>query len=395
MRIAFFLTSVFCLLTSSTNAAPALRTLPTQHYLIHTDLEPAFAGDLAKRMEAMYAEYTRRLEDFKPSASATKLEVYLFTHKEDYDAITLHQVPHTGGVFIAGRRNLLASFLEGQGRDAMRKTLQHEAFHQFAFNAIASDLPIWLNEAMAQFFEEGIWDGSTFRIGEVPPWRVRQLQDDLKTGHFIDFEKLFALTPEEWAMRLRRDVTTGATEYNESWAIIQYLAKGPGRYQPHLIAWLKAMHEGTPAEEAFASSFSENPRQLQARFMEWARTLQPSERAAMLEHQKILADMLAALKAHGQTFNNIAQFRTTAVEEHLRIHYTLGQVTWTTDENPAIYFADRTGRLMMRDQLYLEPSFGAPLPDIVCRCGDGATLRAHFYKADKEIESEILTTATR
>ena len=35
---------------------------------------------------------------------------------------------------------------------------------------------------MAQFFEEGIWEGNSFRIGEIPPWRVRQLHDDIKTG---------------------------------------------------------------------------------------------------------------------------------------------------------------------------------------------------------------------
>ncbi len=394
MRIAFLLTFLFCLLTSRAFAAPTLRTLPTQHYLIHTDLDPAFANDLAKRMEAMYAEYRRRLEDFKPAASDSKLEVYLFNHKNDYDELTEHKVPHTGGVFIAGGRNLLASFLEDQGRDAMRKTLQHEAFHQFAFNTIANDLPIWLNEAMAQFFEEGIWDGATFHIGEVPPWRVRQLQDDIATHHFIDFDKLLTMSPLLWSARLSRDAAAGATEYNESWAFIQFLAKGPGRYQPQVIAWLKAMHEGAPAEEAFAKSFSETPRQLQDRFMVWARTLQPTDRALMLEHHKILADMLIALKQHDQTFTNIAQFRTTAVEEHLRIHYTLGHVTWTTDENPALYFTDRFGRLMPRDQLYFERAPGAPLPDIVCR-GNDATLRAHFYESLKGIDSEILISATR
>ena len=61
---------------------------------------------------------------------------------------------NTGGVFMSGR-NLLASFLGDLGRDSLRRTLQHEAFHQFAHTVISPDTPVWLNEGLAQVFEEG------------------------------------------------------------------------------------------------------------------------------------------------------------------------------------------------------------------------------------------------
>src|SRR6185437_8222678 len=115
-------------------------------------------------------------------------EVYIFQKRADYVRFTEDRFPNTGGVFIP-RRKLLAAFLENQGRDGLRRTLQHEAFHQFAFRAIGPELPIWLNEGLAQIFEEGIWTGSQFIIGQVAPRRVRQLDQDMREQRLTEFRK--------------------------------------------------------------------------------------------------------------------------------------------------------------------------------------------------------------
>src|SRR6185295_13641529 len=133
---------------------------------------------LARRMDAMFDDYSRRLADFNPDRRA-KFEVYLFKKRSDYLTFTKNKVPNTGGVFMPGR-DTLAAFLEGQGRDALRRTLQHEAFHQFAFNAISPNLTPWVNEGLATVFEEGIFMGRSFSLGQVPPRRVRQLQYDIQ-----------------------------------------------------------------------------------------------------------------------------------------------------------------------------------------------------------------------
>src|SRR6185295_18676829 len=149
---------------------------------------------LARRMDAMFDDYSRRLADFNPDRRA-KFEVYLFKKRSDYLTFTKNKVPNTGGVFMPGR-DTLAAFLEGQGRDALRRTLQHEAFHQFAFNAISPNVPVWLNEGLAQMFEEGIWTGESFWLGQAPPRRIRQLELDTKNQRIIDFESFLKLTPE-------------------------------------------------------------------------------------------------------------------------------------------------------------------------------------------------------
>src|SRR5690349_3900844 len=126
---AFFL---FLLLSSLARASdPNLHVLRSDHYRIYTDLDAALADDLSRRMDAMYDEYSRRLVDFHGGGEEKQFDVYLFNRRIDYMKFTDNRFPNTAGLFISGR-DVLAAFLEGQGRDALRRTLQHEAFHQFA-----------------------------------------------------------------------------------------------------------------------------------------------------------------------------------------------------------------------------------------------------------------------
>src|SRR5437762_5099352 len=179
MRRSVLVAIWLCGLLLSLQARGAdLRALETRHYTIHTDLDRALAEDLARRMDAMFDDYSRRLADFNPDRRA-KFEVYLFARRADYMKFTNGRVPNTGGVFMPAR-DTLAAFLEGQGRDALRRTLQHEAFHQFAFKAIHPSLVPWINEGLATVFEEGIFMGRSFTLGQVPPRRVRQLQSDVR-----------------------------------------------------------------------------------------------------------------------------------------------------------------------------------------------------------------------
>ncbi|MDB5319690.1 MAG: hypothetical protein JWN40_1321, partial [Phycisphaerales bacterium] len=119
-------------------AHPAeMRTVQSKYYLLHSDLDDALLYDLGTRMDAMYAEYSRRLADFDLREDRKPLDAYLFNKKSDYTTFTDSRYLHTGGVFMAAK-NQLAAYLDGQ-RDTLRRTLQHEAFHQFAYKAIGAN----------------------------------------------------------------------------------------------------------------------------------------------------------------------------------------------------------------------------------------------------------------
>ncbi len=378
-----------CLLTS---ACPAenLRLLTSKHYTIHTDFDPALAQDMARRMDAMYAEFQRRLAEFKaPAAAPERFEVYLFEHKADYDKLTENRFPNTGGIFMAGQRNLLAAFLEDQGRDALRRTLQHEAFHQFAYAQISHELPIWLNEGLAQLFEEGIWTGGQFLIGQAPPQRVRQLQTDLSAGSLIDFQSFLGQSDDAWAARLAGSAEAGGTQYNQAWAMVHFLAYSKPEYRNRLRDMLSKLHDGQNRQTVFEQCFSNNYTGFQARFTDWAKQLQPTSEAMTIESQQVLADMLLAFSKQRQTFDSIQSFKDAVMDSGVRLRYTRGSMTWSTAEDPRVYFCDLAGRSLGLKQLFLDRSGRTGLPDIV-RQIDGITLRTRFYEFGGSIQHEMV-----
>jgi hypothetical protein len=397
-RPALILTLLALFLHSHVLAQPALQSYDSRHYRIHSALDEPLTTDLSRRLDAMYEEYDRRLAEFLQNQPRQKLEVYLFQNREDYQAFTGITHENSGGVFIPSR-HLLAAYLNEQGRDALRRTLQHEAFHQFADQTLGPNLPAWLNEGLAQVFEEGLWTGRGFLIGQVPPRRIRQLQADIAAGRLIDFAQIMGLTPRQWTQNLaNRDQAT--SQYNQAWAMTQMLiyAAGPDgkpMYRSRLIEMLRILHSGTDGTEAFAQAFSRNYSGFQDRLVEYARTLQPTPEARWIERQNVLADLLVELHARGLTFTDIDTFRQSVAEGRYRMNYAKGDLQWSSDEDALSYFADDRGRRFSRQELHLDGRAGAPIADLVCRRSDAVRLRTLFYESNGQIEHETVLEPAR
>lgn len=383
------------LLLGSADVMADLRDFYSHYYQVHTDLEPGLAQDLARRLDAMHEEYTRRLMQFDVKPDLRPVDAYLFTSQADYLRFAGAGMKSTGGVYIPSR-NALAAFHDGQGRDSLRRTLQHEAFHQFAANTVRYPLPMWLNEGMAQYFEEGFWTGDGFTLGQAPPRRVRQLQSDITAGRLIDFETFMRMGPEEWAAGLgKRFVTRGATQYNQAWAMVHFLvnaadASGQPRFRSRLIDMLRLIHNGYSSEQAFAQAFGGNYKTFRDRFNEWAKTLSPTTEATYIEQQDVLADMLVAMHSYGKHFKSMTEFQKAVAASKLSIQYSSGHIRWSTSPEPGPYFSRTDGSPFTPEELYLETRRSSPLPDIVCRCLPNTILRTRFYQSGGKIEHELL-----
>jgi hypothetical protein len=238
--------------------ASAWLTLSTSHYEIHTDLDPALATELALRMDAMYDEYARRFAAVPHPLRPKLLHAYLFRWRADYLDLVGPAYRNTAGLFMPSR-NLLAAFLEGQGPEALRRTLQHEAFHQFAYVALGPDLPPWLNEGLAQLFEESRWNGDRFEMYQVPARRARQVEADLRAGRWLDVRDLIALTPDDWSDAFTGSPALGRARYAEAWALVYFLAheRDPAGnpYLPRLLNLLARIHQGDEPTGAFVDLF--------------------------------------------------------------------------------------------------------------------------------------------
>ncbi|HEY2589428.1 MAG TPA: DUF1570 domain-containing protein [Tepidisphaeraceae bacterium] len=397
-RVAAFIL-VTALLAPALRAAD-VRQFNTRHYLVHTDLDAALCADLAQRLDAMYDEYDQRLSIFRGHGHIPRLEVYLFRTQQEYLTFTQGKMQNSGGMFLPSQ-NLLAAFLGDQGRDQLRRTLQHEAFHQFAYNAIAIQLPVWLNEGLAQFFEEGLWNGDGFLLGEVPPRRLRQLQLDVSTGRLLDFEALLHMRNDVWARRLAASRADGVTQYNQSWAMVHFLvmgknAAGEYAYRSRLLEMLRLVHTGKSTDEAFSAAFGTNVEGFRKRFVEYATNLRATPEATLIENQGVLADLLIDFDRTGRRFDDIESFRRFVTRGRYRLHYSRGELSWDTDPDMNCYFRDLAGRPFAPDELYLAPRTGAPIPDIVCRCNDRLLLRTRFHDADnRSVDHELLIEPVR
>lgn len=343
------------------------------------------ARDLARDLEFCFGEFSRRLAVFdgmgRPG-SDQPFNVYLFTKHADYVKFTNGEFPNTGGIFIS-RKRALAVYLEDQGREQMRKTLRHEAFHQFAFEKIGPGLPVWLNEGLAQLFEESIRLNDDLRIGLVPPDRLRQLQHDIAKGRLIDFETILKLNDDAWARTLA-DRGRAATQYTQAWAMVHFLifaqdAKGNALYRERFNSMLRDIAEGRTGWGAFTKHFGQNTDGFRERFIQYSQGLASTGESKTLEDQRVLAELLVLLRQRGQTFKSLESFRQHVVERRYRLESRRDDVTWSTDADVSVYFRDAQGRPLNGQQLRFLPDPFSEMPSLERRPGDGLVYRTRFY----------------
>jgi hypothetical protein len=394
LRTLLLLITVFPLLGAAESVQQGMRVYQTDHYRLFTDVDEDLARDLSKRLDAMYDEYARRLNAFGQPTDKL-FDVHVFSKRIDYMRFIDDRVPNSGGVFIPAR-NVLAAYLEGQGRDALRRTLQHEAFHQFAHGVISDKLPPWINEGIAQLFEEGIWTGSRFIIEQVPPRRIRQLQLDMQKRTLVPFDEFIEVDHQSWA-RTMRDRETGATQYNQSWAMVHFLvyatkADGTPAYRQRFFDMLKSIQAGTEPKKAFLDHFGDNFAGFQKRFVEYANRLAPSREATYAENVEVLADMMIELKENEQYgFDSFDRFKTHVREGGYQLHYTKGLLRWSSNPDVSLYFQDLEGRPLPATQMGFVQDRNSPLPALLARPPGGLEYKTRFYTGvDGKIEREIL-----
>ena len=245
----------------------------------------------------------------RPSGPSRSSEVYLFARQADYLHFTDDRLRNTGGVYIP-KRNLLAAFLEGQGRDGLRRTLQHEAFHQFAYNAISPNLPVWLNEGLAQLFEEGIWNGRELlaRPGPAAAHPAAPVRPEARQASSTS-SRCSCLTSEQWAANLVGDHDLGATAIQPELGDGLFPRPRQGQAGQREVPRPVDPYAPVPARRAgrgrrFREAFSDNIRGFQDRFNEYAAALEPTSEATLMDRQGVLGDLLAELAKRGRRFTS-------------------------------------------------------------------------------------------
>ena len=245
----------------------------TPHYVICTNTSRAYgqwAGSLMERLHRAFTNYWRGrgAEIVEPEFP---LVVMVYATRAQYQAASAEELgtPETsiiGYYSLATNRVSMydltgSAGLPGDGRRANLKsinqmlarpeagplvaTVVHEATHQIAFNSglgqRLADLPLWLVEGMAVYFEAPDlssgrgWQG----IGKVNYPRLETFRANLASGNRLS---LLALVAEDAPLRNAR---TAPAAYADAWAMNYYLI----RHQPkQYVAYVKTLSEQKPLE---------------------------------------------------------------------------------------------------------------------------------------------------
>ncbi len=158
----------------------------------------------------------------KDDPRTSPIEVYILDNPDAFGRF-LHEsypnFPPRRAFFLAqGGRRVVYTHLG----DRLEEDLRHEATHAL-LHAAVGDVPLWLDEGLAEYFEGPQGDGGR------NPEHLDRLPKDLAAGWSPDLARLETLTDVR-AMSPR--------DYREAWAWVHYLLDGPAPGRAALLGYL-------------------------------------------------------------------------------------------------------------------------------------------------------------
>ena len=259
-----------------TELPAGFRVHKTKHYVICHDTSDAFAewcGGLYERLYwAFYNYWTRR--GFELHDPEFPMVVIAFSNKVPYTAyaakelgkdaastisfgyyslqtnrVTIYDLTSAtarqAGLGKARSAAQINRLLSQPGAERTVATIIHEATHQIAFNcglhARYADIPLWLSEGMAIYFETpDLSSGKGWRgIGAVNKVRLAEFRQFSKTR---SNESLQSLLIDSDRFRHPRTATDA---YAEAWALNYFLIH---QYPKQYVSYLKMMAAKKPVQ---------------------------------------------------------------------------------------------------------------------------------------------------
>ena len=291
--------------TLPTDLPSDLKHVEGKYHLLVYDVTDPEAAEAMARMEAMVREYLGRTRDFAGRIQG-KMPFLLFRKEEDYH--NAGGLENTAGVFTG---QCLMAFSKKQVSAQTWHVIQHEGFHQFAANVIGGDLPIWVNEGMAEYFGEGVYCGDGFVTGGIPAYRLKRIQEEIQNKQFKPIDELMKMSHAEWNRQMSEE------NYDQAWAMVQFLAHGDGgKYQPAFTRFMISLSHRRPWQAAWDDAFG-STEGFEKAWLDWWQK-QPLDATPEVYAQaatRMLAAYAARAAGQKQTFADVDAL-IAAVKDH-------------------------------------------------------------------------------
>ncbi len=274
------------------------RTYQSKYYVIHTDLGIDAVRESALRLTVMAEEYHRRTKGFGGTIRR-KLAFRLYSKASDYYAAG----GPDGSLGVFTGASLMAVAGEQVGAGAWH-IIQHEGFHQFARYAIRANLPVWVNEGLADYFAEGLFTGDGFVVGVVPPHRLRKLKQSIAAGKLKSLREMMQIGQREWNDEM------ALANYDQAWSMIHFLVHAEdGKYVKRLSRFINDLRR-MRHEQAWMRSFGRNIKGFEKKWRDYWLALPDDPTADRYARAAVatLTSFLARAAGGGKTFDDAAAF---------------------------------------------------------------------------------------
>jgi hypothetical protein len=294
-----------------TSAAPLLSQYDSPHYVIHTDLDADTVREVSIRLTSRFQEYTQRTSAFNIRINE-KLPFYMFTEHADY--LAAGGLPGSAGVFTGDK--LMATMGLATGPFSWR-LLQHEGFHQFVDRVIGRNIPVWVNEGLAEYFSVAIFTGDGFITGLVPPSLLARIKVKIRSRRFPPLADMMKVGREEWNHRL------SGQDYDQAWSMVHFLAHGDGgKYERPFNGFLHDAGRTGVWDKAWVTHFGPGTDEFEAAWSKYWLNL-PNDPTADLHAKAIvttLTGFLARAVSQEQEFASAKEFLEQATAGKLLAH---------------------------------------------------------------------------
>ncbi len=249
---------------SGRNAASPLpsgwQSYATPHYDIQYDTDEGFSRLVGKHLEAILKEYQRRFPMEKTmDESGTSLSrdrrftVKCFQSQDAFNSYaSANGVSGAAAYFSPAQNELVCYKTVDDGKKKTLHILYHEASHQYLhlYMGEEADIPIWLNEGVAEYFFGGEFSGEKFAIG-VNRERITTIKEAVRRDTFVPLAEIFKYSQAQY-------YANPEICYAEGWALAHFLwSTTDARYRGRINTFYEELKATKSKDSAFEKAFGD------------------------------------------------------------------------------------------------------------------------------------------
>ncbi|QQE13142.1 DUF1570 domain-containing protein [Planctomycetota bacterium] len=243
----------------------------SKHYKVYTNAKREDVEKYVEHLDTVFEAYVDFFEGYKPRKRARKNVYILESWQDMVDFLKHYGVDgrHASGLFVqGGKLEGLVIFLGGHSEGSVKALLRHEGFHQAAHHFMGDGLPTWMNEGLAEYFENSwVVDGRVVK-GVVNMMRVANMKAAIEQDKYMPLGNLLQMSGRQWSANMKQNigsrrakrssnVTGGGHQYTQSWLVVHFFRHHEKQVVRDAFAkYMKAIGKGKTHKQAYNAAFT-------------------------------------------------------------------------------------------------------------------------------------------